>query len=74
MVKPKEVFRVEELGIGECPECNNSTTFTPTIKKNIYVCDRCDEKIYQHKNGRVHWYTLKEMPFIGVKPYNLSDK
>tara|TARA_R110001592_G_scaffold103837_1_gene292341 strand:+ start:198 stop:422 length:225 start_codon:yes stop_codon:yes gene_type:complete len=73
MVKPKEVFRIEELGIGECPECKNSTTFTPTIKKNIYVCDRCDEKIYQHKNGRVHWYTLKEMPLIGVKPYNLSD-
>ena len=39
MVKPKERFRIEELG-----------------------------------NGRVHWYTLKEMPLMGVKPYNLSDK
>ena len=74
MVKPKERFRIEELGIGQCPECHSSVTFTPTRKSNIYVCDQCDEKVYQYKNGKVHWYTLKEMPLMGVKPYNLSDK
>ena len=68
------ILELEELGIGTCPECNHSVTFTPTRKSNIYVCDQCDEKVYQYKNGKVHWYTLKEMPLMGVKPYNLSDK
>lgn len=74
MVKPKEMFKVQDLALGKCPECDQSTTFTPTINKNIYICDWCDKEVYQHKNGKVHWYTLQEMPLMGVKPHKLSDK
>ena len=74
MVKPKEMFKVQDLALGKCPECDQSTTFTPTVSKNIYICDWYDKEVYQYKNGKVHWYTLQEMPLMGVKPHKLSDK
>ena len=59
MVKPKSMFKVQDLALGKCPECDQSTTFTPTINKNIYICDWCDKEVYQHKNGKLILYNLQ---------------
>ena len=67
-LKPKEYFKVEELALGECPHCNHKTTFTPTKKKSIYVCDFCNENVRQHINGKVHYYKMSEIPMLERTP------
>ena len=39
------VLKITELGLGKCPHCFAHTTFIPTKKENIFICDNCEDKL-----------------------------
>ena len=47
-------LRMTDLALGKCPHCFVHTTFIPTKKKNIFICDHCEDKVRQHVNGKIH--------------------
>ena len=54
--------KLDDLALGKCPNCDTVTTFIPTRKPNIYICDYCESKVSQHVNGKVNWYKFSEVP------------
>ncbi len=54
--------KLDDLALGKCPHCDTVTTFIPTKKTTIYICDYCESKVRQHVNGKVHWYKFSEVP------------
>lgn len=58
---------IEDLALGKCPSCFEFVTFVPTKKKDIFVCEVCDDKIRQYKNGKIHWYKYTEEPIYKIK-------
>ena len=58
-------LRVTDLALGKCPYCFVHTTFIPTKKKNIFICDHCEDEVRQHVNCKIHWYKFSEVPMTG---------
>ena len=53
--------KLDELALGKCPHCETVTTFIPTKKLNIYICDYCESKVRQHVNGKVIFNYLEDV-------------
>jgi hypothetical protein len=50
-----ERVSISDIALGKCPECFEFSTFIPTRKKDIFICEECDQKVRQYKNGKIHW-------------------
>ena len=50
-----ERVSISDIALGKCPECFEFSTFIPTKKKDIFICEECDQKVKQYKNGKIHW-------------------
>lgn len=50
-----ESVSIKDIAVGKCPNCSEFATFIPTRKKDIFICEECDDKVRQYKNGKIHW-------------------
>lgn len=55
-------FSINDIGLGKCPECFEFSTFIPTKKEDVFICEECNEKVKQYKNGKIHWVKYNERP------------
>ena len=59
-------LQIEDLALGKCPHCSEFVTFIPTKKKDVFICDACEDKVRQYKNGRIHWYKYHDAQVFKV--------
>jgi hypothetical protein len=59
-------IQISDLALGKCPHCSEFATFIPTRKKDIFICDACEDKVRQYKNGKIHWYKYNDAQVFKV--------
>ena len=61
-IKEKDVALNIALEVGKLLENTPNIKVLYTRKKDVFICEECNEKVKQYKNGKIHWVKYNEKP------------